>query len=189
MRKILYFFSVSLDGYIESPNGDPAWASPDEEMHYHLNKLEDGIDTHLYGRGMWELMAGFWPTAHKDPASTPAMVEYAAIWRSKAKVVFSRTLRDVDEGVTLIREVVPEEIRAMKDQPGGDISLGGASLAATFMAHDLIDEYHLALYPLLLGGGKPMFMPLGKHFDLRLIESRQFDRGVVFLRYERVRGN
>jgi dihydrofolate reductase len=188
MRRVTYFFSVSLDGYIESPTGDSEWTVPDEELHYHFNQMEDGIDTHLYGRRMYELMADFWPTADTDPASTPAMAEYAGIWRSKKKVVFSRSLNEVDEGVTLLREVAPDEIRSMKEQPGGDFSVAGATLASAFMEHDLIDEFHLAVYPLLLGGGRPMFTPLGERFDLRLIESRQFERGVVYLRYERVRG-
>jgi dihydrofolate reductase len=187
MRRIIYFFSASLDGYIEGPNGELEWTTPDEELHFFFNGLEDGIDTHLYGRRMWELMDAFWPTADQDPDSTPAMVEYANIWRSKDKVVFSRSLESADDGVTFVREVDPDRVRAWKAEPGGNMSLGGATLAAEFMKHDLIDEYQVALYPLLLGAGKPMFMPTGNQLQLRLAERRDFDRGVVFLRYERAR--
>jgi len=185
VRRIIYTFSVSLDGYIESPTGDLSWTMPDEELHRYFNSLEDGIDTHLYGRRMWEGMAEFWPTADQDPGALPYIAEYAGIWRSKQKVVFSRTLDEVGEGATLLREVDPGEIRRMKAGAGKDFSLGGAELAAEFMRHDLIDEYQLVVRPLVLGGGKPMFGPLAEPMNLQLIEARPFASGVVFLRYER----
>lgn len=185
MRKVIYGFSVSVDGYIESAAGDAQWAVPSDELHRFFNGLEGGIDTHLYGRRMWEVMSGFWPTAGDD--EEPAIAEYARIWQGKTKVVYSRTLESVGEGATLVREVVPDEVRKLKAQPGRNISVAGAELAAAFIEHDLVDEYQLTVFPLILGGGKPMLPALQQPFGLRLTESRAFPEGVMLLRYERVR--
>lgn len=187
MRRVIYAFNVSLDGYIESPAGDLNWSDPDEELHRYFNALEDGLDTHLYGRRLWELMSAFWPTADEDPEAPSYIAEYAEIWRSKQNVVFSRTLERVPEGVTLLREVDPGEIRRLKAQPGKDLNVGGAELAAEFMRHDLIDEYQLVVHPVVLGGGKPMLGALAGPLDLRLVEVHPFASGVVSLRYERPR--
>jgi dihydrofolate reductase len=87
------------------------------------------------------------------------MVEFARIWRDMPKIVFSRTLERADWNATVVRDVVPEEIRELKAQPGGDMALGGADLAAAFMRHDLIDEYRLYVHPIVIGRGKPLFQP------------------------------
>ena len=139
----------------------------------------------LSGRVTYELMAGFWPTADADPSSTGPMVEFAGIWRDMPKIVFSRTLERADWNTTIMRDVVPEEIMALKAQPGGDLALGGADLAAAFMRHDLIDEYRLYVHPVLIGRGKPLFRPSDAKTDLRLAETRAFGNGVVLLHYRR----
>jgi dihydrofolate reductase len=139
----------------------------------------------LSGRVTYELMAGFWPTADKDPDSTPEVVEFAGIWRNMPKVVFSRTLERGEGHTTIVREVVPEEIRALKEQPGGNLGLGGADLASSFMRHDLVDEFWVYVHPVLLGRGKPLFPEADALTRLRLIEARVFGNGVVQLRYER----
>jgi dihydrofolate reductase len=131
-------------------------------------------------------MAGFWPTADTDPASTGPMVEFAGIWRDMPKYVFSRTLARADWNTTIVREVDPARIRALKAEPGGDLALGGADLAASFMAHDLVDAYDLYVHPVLLGRGTPLFPRREAALTrLRLASTRPFGNGVVLLRYER----
>jgi dihydrofolate reductase len=139
----------------------------------------------LDGRITYQLMAGFWPTADTDPASTEPVVEFARIWRDMPKIVYSRTLQQAGWNTTIVREVVPEEVMALKTQPGGDMALGGANLAATFMRHGLIDEYRLYVHPVLIGRGRPLFQPSDVAIKLRLIETRTFGNGVVLLRYQR----
>jgi dihydrofolate reductase len=184
MRRIIYTMSTSLDGYIEGPGGDMSWAFPDEELHRFFNALEDDFDTHFYGRLMWEGMVGFWPTADENPELPAYVAEYAPIWRSKKKFVFSKTMEDGGEHATLIREVDPDEVRRIKAQPGKAISIGGPGLAATFMQHGLVDEFQLAVHPVVLGGGKPMFPP-GVREQLTFVSAQTFASGVVFVRYTR----
>ncbi|MDQ0945682.1 dihydrofolate reductase family protein [Streptomyces sp. V1I1] len=135
--------------------------------------------------GSYVLMAGFWPTADTGPSSSRPLVEFAGIWRDMPKIVFSRTLERADWNTTIVRDVVVEEIMALKAQPGGDMALGGADLTAAFMQHDLIDEYRLYIHPVLIGRGKPLFPASDAKTDLRLAETRTFGNGVVLLRYQR----
>ncbi|WP_369248909.1 dihydrofolate reductase family protein [Streptomyces sp. R41] len=185
MRKIILMMSVSLDGFIEGPNREIDWHVVDAELHRHFNREIREFGALLSGRVTYELMAGFWPTADKDPESTPEVVEFAGIWRNMPKVVFSRTLQRGEGHTTIVREVVPEEIRALKEQPGGNLGLGGADLAAAFMRHDLVDEFWVYVHPVLIGRGKPLFPEADALTRLRLIEARVFGNGVVQLRYER----
>ena len=183
MRKVILTMSVSLDGFIEGPNREIDWHMVDEELHHHFNEQLAAMGAFLSGRVTYELMAEFWPTADTDPSSTPPMVEFAGIWRDMPKIVYSRTLDAAGWNSTVVRDVVPEEIMALKAQPGGDLALGGADLAAAFMRNDLIDEYRLYVHPVVLGRGKPLFEPSDTTVTLRLIETRTFGNGVVHLRY------
>ena len=185
MRKIILMMSVSLDGYIEGPNREIDWHQVDAELHGHFNREIRKLGALLQGRVTYELLAGYWPTADKDPESPPEVVEFAEIWRNIPKVVFSRTLHHADGHTTIVREVVPEEIRALKEQPGGDLGLGGADLAAEFMRHDLVDEFWVYVHPVLIGRGKPLFPEADALTRLRLVEARVFGNGVAQLRYER----
>jgi dihydrofolate reductase len=187
MRKIVLMMSVSLDGLIEGPNREIDWHRVDDELHTHFNEQLKAMGAFLDGRVTHELMAGFWPTADADPSSTGPMVEFARIWRDMPKIVYSKTLEQADWNATIVRDVIPEEVERLKAQPGGDLALGGADLAATFMRHDLIDEYRLYVHPIILGRGKPLFPPSDTRTDLRLAETRTFGIGVVMLRYERGR--
>jgi dihydrofolate reductase len=187
MRKLVLMMSVSLDGFIEGPDREIDWHMVDDELHRHFNQQLATMGAFLSGRVTYELMAGFWPTADTDPASTEPMVEFAGIWRDKPKLVFSRTLERADWNAEVVRQVVPSEILDLKAQPGGDLALGGADLAAAFMAADLIDEYRLYVHPVAIGGGKPLF-PAGARINLRLAETRTFGNGVVLLRYQRPPG-
>ena len=189
MRKIIFMMSVSLDGYFEGPDRDLGWQLVDDELHRHFNEELATMGGFLDGRVTYELMAGFWPTADQDPSSSAPMREFARIWRDMPKVVFSRTLDHADWNTTVARSVVPEDIRALAAEPGGDLMLGGADLAAAFMAHDLVDEYRFYLHPVLIGRGRPLFRPSDLSLDLRLAETRSFGNGVVLLRYQRVRSD
>ncbi|TPQ17655.1 dihydrofolate reductase family protein [Streptomyces sporangiiformans] len=187
MRKIVLSMSVSLDGFFEGPNRELDWHMVDDELHRHFNERSKAMSGFLTGRVMHELMAGFWPTADQDPASPEPEREFAAIWRDMPKIVYSRTLDlgHTDWNTTVVREVVPEEVRALKDQPGGDLGIGGAELAAEFRRHDLIDEYLLYVTPVVLGRGRPLFPDTGATTRLRPTETHTFGNGVVLLRYER----
>jgi dihydrofolate reductase len=185
MRKIILLMQLSVDGFIEGPDREIDWHRVDDELHSHLNEQLRGMGAFLHGRVTYELMAGVWPTAEADPASTGPMIEFARIWLGMPKVVFSRTLERADWNTTIMRDVVVEEIMALKARPGGDMTVGCADLAATFMWHDLIDEYRLYVHPVRIGQGKPLFPRSDTRTALRLAETRAFGNGVVLLRYQR----
>ena len=185
MRRIVLAMSVSVDGFMEGPNREIDWHLVDDELHSHFNERLRAMGAFLNGRVTYELMAEFWPTADADPSTTGPMVEFAGIWRDMPKIVYSRTLERADWNTTIVRDVVVEEIMALKAQPGGDLALGGADLAAAFRRHGLIDEYSLYVHPVLIGRGKPLFQEADAKADLRLAETRTFGNGVVLLRYQR----
>ncbi len=184
MGKVVVMLSLSLDGFMEGPDRDISWHLVDDELHTDFNEYLKTVGAFLEGRVTHELMAEFWPTADEDPANPTPVREFAGIWREKPKYVFSKTLETTDWNTTVVREVVPEEIMELKNQPGGDLSLGGADLAATFMRLGLVDEYRLYIHPVVIGAGKRLFPP-DLWIDLQLAESRSFGNGVVLLRYER----
>ncbi|MGD0751977.1 MAG: dihydrofolate reductase family protein [Anaerolineales bacterium] len=183
MRKVIYAMSVSLDGFIEATDGDLRWSYPDEELHSHFNQQEQLIDLHLYGRGLYENMASYWPTAGEYQSAPQVEREYARLWKTMQKIVFSTTIKQVGWNSQLVRGDIAAEVNRLKAQPGGDMSVGGAGLAASFMRLGLIDEYRLYLHPVLLGGGKPMFGPLQDKINVELVETHSFGSGVVLLRY------
>jgi dihydrofolate reductase len=185
LRRLILMMSISLDGFIEGPNREIDWHVVDDELHAHFNEQLGSMGAFLSGRVTHQLMAAFWPTADQDPASTKPMVEFARIWRDMPKIVYSKTLKRADWNTTVVREVVPEEINDLKARPGGDLVIGGADLAASFMKHDLIDEYRIYVHPIVIGKGKPLFQGSENKTKLRLAETRTFGNGVVLLRYER----
>ncbi|WP_326768550.1 dihydrofolate reductase family protein [Streptomyces sp. NBC_01591] len=185
MRKIVLMASVSLDGFMEGPDREIDWHLVDDELHRHFNEQLRTMGGFLEGRVTYQLMADFWPTADSDPSATETVAEFAGIWRDMPKIVFSRTLERADSNTTIRREVDAEEIRALKAQPGGDLCLGGADLAATFMRLDLVDEYRVYVHPVLIGRGKPLFPASSGRTGLRLAGTREFGNGVVLLRYDR----
>jgi dihydrofolate reductase len=185
MRKLILMMSVSLDGYFEGPNRELDWQLVDEELHAHFNEWLATMSAFLDGRVTYELMAGYWPAADADPAAPATVAEFARIWRDMPKFVFSRTLPRADWNTTVVRDVVPGEIMKLKAQPGGDMVIGGADLAASFLRHDLIDEFRIYVQPVLLGTGRPLFRPSEAKVSLRLAETRAFGSGVVLLRYQR----
>jgi dihydrofolate reductase len=182
MRKVIYATSLSLDGYLEHATGDPGWAIPDEELHRHFNDLEQEIDTHLYGRRMYELMAAYWPTADQNPSAPPYEIDYARIWKAVPKVVFSATLEKAGWNARLVRGDAVAEVARLKAQPGKDMSVGGLILASALAAAGLIDEYRFYYVPVLLGSGKAAFQALGQRIQLEQVETRSFASGTVLVR-------
>jgi dihydrofolate reductase len=182
MRKLVYATSLSLDGYIDAEAGDPSWVVPDEELHKHFNDVEREIDTLLYGRRMYELMAGYWPSADQDPSAPAVIVEYARIWRPVPKVVFSSTLESVDWNASLERGDAVAEVARLKSQPGRTMGVGGLTLASSLAAAGLIDEYRLYYVPILLGSGRAAFSRIQNRVRLTPVETRTFSSGTVLLR-------
>ena len=179
-RKIVVGMSVSLDGYMEGPDHDLSWHRVDDELHRHFNDYLGAMSAFLDGRRSWELMSGYWPTADQEPDAAEPEREFSRIWRDMPKIVYSRTLREAGWNATISREVDADEVRALKEQPGGDMALGGADLAHSFQELGLIDEYRLYVMPVALGAGTPMFQA---PVTLSLLETRTFGNGVVLLRY------
>jgi dihydrofolate reductase len=130
-------------------------------------------------------MAAYWPTADANPSAPGFEVEFARLWRNMPKVVFSKTLERVEWNSRLVRDNIAAEVARLKAQPGKDISVGGATLAASLMRLGLIDEYQLFVHPIVLGGGTPFFPALDNPITLRLVETRTFSSGVVYLSYQR----
>ncbi len=182
MGKLIYSMMTSLDGYVETPDRSIDWVIVDEEVHRFANDEARERGAFLHGRRLYELMAGFWPTADDDPAAPSYVAEFARIWRDKPKVVFSKTLERVEWNSRLAREVVAGEVAELKREYG-DLEVGGPTLAATCARLGLIDEYGLYVNPVVLGSGTPFFPTLDRRIDLRLVETRTFGSGVVFVRY------
>jgi dihydrofolate reductase len=181
MAKLIYSAIASLDGYVADRDGNFQWAAPDEELHAFVNDLERPIGTHLYGRRMYDVMV-FWETIDTDP-EPPVMRDFAQIWRAADKVVYSGTLAQVSSARTrLEREFDPEAVRAMKASAASDISVGGPELAGHAIRAGLVDEYHLFLTPILVGGGTAA-LPEDVRVGLELVDERRFASGVVYLHY------
>jgi dihydrofolate reductase len=184
MRKIVYALMVSLDGCIEGPDGGLNWSVPSEELHKHFNDLylTGEIDTSLYGRGLYEIMAGYWPSITDESDVPEVEKEYARIWKKVTKIVYSKTLNEAEWSSKLEREIDPDEIRKLKEQPGGLIEVGGANLAASFLKLGLVDQLWLYVHPAVLGGGKSYF-PAGLNLKLTLMDTQTFSSEVVRMRY------
>jgi dihydrofolate reductase len=188
MGKLIYSMGVSLDGYIAGPDGGFDWAAPDQELHRFHNQQAGELGAQLYGRRLYETMR-FWQTREDDPAASEVEREFARIWKATPKVVFSTTLDEVEGSNTrLAQGKASEEVARLKAEPGKDLAVGGAGLAATFIALDLVDEYRPFVNPVVVGGGTPFFPTLEAPLDLELVETRTFASRVVYLRYARVRG-
>ncbi|WP_028662064.1 dihydrofolate reductase family protein [Saccharomonospora saliphila] len=188
MGKLTYGMNVSVDGYIADANGDLGWSVPDDELHQYWNDRTRDVALSLYGRKLYELMAAHWPTAGQAPGVPPVEAEYARLWLATPKVVFSRTLESVDWNSRLERGDVVEVARRLKAETDGLMEVGGATLAATLVRAGLVDEFHVLVTPVAIGGGIPFFPSLDKWLKLELVENRTFESGAVLLRYEPVRG-
>lgn len=188
MAKLIYAAITSLDGYIEDESGGFEWAVPDAETHAFVNDLEAGIGTYLYGRRIYETMA-VWQTVGieaqppGEPAPSVEELEYAEVWRAAEKIVFSRTISTVTTPRTRLEgEFDPESLRLLKDSAERDLSVSGPGLAQHAFVAGLVDEIHLFVFPVVVGGGKSG-LPAGVRLDLELLGERRFKSDVVHLHY------
>lgn len=179
MAKLIYLSIASLDGYIADRDGNFDWAEPDEEAHTFVNDLERSVGTFLFGRRMYELMTA-WETIDDD---RPFMQDFAEIWRSADKVVYSTTIETVSTARTrLERTFDPEAIRRLKASADRDLAVGGPGLAAHAIRAGLVDEWHLIVAPIVVGGGTQCF-PDDARVRLELSGERRFDNGMIYLSY------
>ena len=183
MGKLLYSALTSLDGYIEDDEGHFEWAAPSEEVHAFVNDLMRGAAIHLYGRRMYEAMVS-WETMPTGPDQPVVSNDFASLWRAASKIVFSRTLDDVASERTLLKRTFePDWVRSLKATAESDLLIGGPVLAGQALrAESLVDEIHLFVHPVVVGGGLRA-LPEGARFGLELVEERRFDPGVVGLHY------
>lgn len=176
---LIYTAIISLDGYVADEAGNFDWAAPDREVHSFINDLERPIGTYLYGRRLYETMRAW------EEMQTPDIVtrEYAEIWKSANKIVYSTTLESVRTAKTRIeRSFLPDAVAALKQQAQHDISIGGAHLAAQAFESRIVDECRLFVHPVVIGGGNPA-LPRGLRVDLELLDEHRFESGVAYLRY------
>ena len=182
MAKLIYSVLSSLDGYFEDEEGRFDWAAPDEQLHAFLNDLERPIGTHLYGRRMYETMV-FWETVSAEADEPAVFLDYAAIWRAAEKIVYSRTLQAPSSARTRIeREFEPDAVRQLKLSSAADIAVAGGELAGQAIGAGLVDECHLFLCPIVVGGGKRS-LPGNVRAQLELLDEHRFENGVVHLHY------
>lgn len=181
MAKLIYSALTSLDGYVADEKGSFDWGEPDEDVHSFINDLEREVGTYLYGRRLYEVMVA-WETINTDE-QPPYMRDFAEKWRRADKIVYSRTLEAVSTAKTRIeRDFDSEAVGQMKAHARRDISVGGPELAAHALRAGLIDECHLFLAPIVVGGGKQS-LPNNVRIKLELMDERRFRTGMVYLRY------
>ena len=182
MAKLIYSAITSLDGYVADEGGNFDWAAPDEEVHSFVNDLERSVGTYLYGRRMYEVMV-YWETAHTVVDQPPFIQDFAEIWQTADKIVYSKTLETASSARTRIeRDFDPEAVRQLKARAARDITVGGPELAAQAIKAGLVDEYHLFLAPIVVGGGKQS-LPDNVRVKLELLDERSFGNGMVYLHY------
>lgn len=182
MADLIYAAITSLDGYVADEDGNFDWAVPDEEVHTFINDLERPVGTYLYGRRMYEVMIG-WETDHTLAEQSPVMRDFAQIWQAADKIVYSKTLETASTARTRIeRDFDPEAVRRMKAAAGRDLTVAGPDLAAHAFRAGLVDECHLFVTPIVVGGGKQA-LPSNVRLKLELLNERRFGNGMVYLRY------
>ena len=183
MGKLIYLLNVSLDGFVETPTHSLEWATVDEELHSWFNDQTRTLDATLYGRRMYELMAGHWPTAEADPSATDVERDFARIWNPMPKIVFSSSLERVEHNGRLVRGDVARVLEDVRREFEGDLDVGGPNLAGQFVRRGLVDEYRLVVHPVVLGAGTPFWPELDAPLRLRLIETQTFTSGVQLRSY------
>ncbi|MET4920937.1 dihydrofolate reductase family protein [Streptomyces sp. PSRA5] len=184
MRKLIYGMNLTLDGYIAAPDGDIGWGVPSDELFQFWSDQLQATDVTLYGRKLWLTMSSHWPTGDQQPDATPAEIGFARRWRDMSKVVFSSTVAEDDWNTRLVTGDAVAEITRLKAEDGGPMDIGGATLAGAAMRAGLIDEYVIAVHPVLVGGGTPFFAALDNWVNLNLVETRTLPGGVILTRYE-----
>ena len=189
MRKLIWLVTISLDGYFEGPSHDISWHIVDEEFNeFAIEQLREE-DTILFGRRTYQLFEDYWPRAAKDPSMSAEDLEIASLINNMKKIVYSKTLEKVAEkenwkNVTLVREVDPDGITALKRQSGKNLSVGGNELAVSFVKMGLVDEFRIMIDPVAIGAGTALFKGIKDKLKMRLLETRTFKSGNVLLCYE-----
>jgi dihydrofolate reductase len=182
MARLIYSAIMSLDGYIADADGRFEWAAPDEEVHAFVNELQRPVGTYLYGRRMYETMRS-WETAHTVANQPPVALDFARTWQAAGKVVYSTTLQTPDTARTRIeRDFDPVQVRKLTEAADGDLTVGGARLAAQAIAAGLVDQYQLFVVPAVVGGGTRA-LPDRVRLNLALAEEHRFGSGTVYLCY------
>jgi dihydrofolate reductase len=183
MRKIIYWVHASIDGFVDGPDGEFDWPVMGPELSAYSETLDRRVDTLLFGRPVWQMMVGFWPNA-EAMSDDPHVAAFAPFWRATPKIVFSRNYPGDEWTDRVIRGDLHAEVTALKAQPGADLLLtGGANLAAALTDHGLIDEYHIAVHPVVLGGGRKLFATPKQRLNLHAVQSRVLDGQIVVTSY------
>ena len=183
MGRLIYCLNVSLDGFVETPDHGLEWATVDEELHTWFNEQARAVGASLYGRRMYELMAGYWPTAEDDPSAPDVEREFARIWKATPKIVFSTSLERVDHNARLVQGDVATVLEEVRREFDGDVEVGGPNLAGQFVRRGLVDEYRLVVHPVVLGAGTPFWPEVDPPLRLRLTETRAFVSGAELRSY------
>jgi dihydrofolate reductase len=183
VHNVIYLMNLSLDGFVEGPDGKFDWCTPDEEVHRFHNQQAGEMGAFLYGRRMYETMA-VWQTVDGNPLLPDYVLEFAKIWKEKPKFVFSTKLGRVGENCKLVKGEIGAEIAAIQRDTGGDLAVSGPGLASALARLGLVDEYRLVVYPIVVGGGKRYFPAPDRPYKLRLLETRIFGCGAAYLRYQ-----
>lgn len=182
MASLTYSAIASLDGYVADEDGRFDWAEPDPEVHAFINDLERPVGTYLYGRRMYEVML-WWETAHTRPDQPPVIRDFAEIWQATDKIVYSTTLETVSTARTRLEgDFDPASVGRLKASADRDIAVGGPDLAAQAIKAGLVDDWHLFVTPVLVGGGLA-WLPDDIRVHLELLDERRFDSGMVYLHY------
>ena len=182
MANLIYAMFTSLDGFVEEPDGNFDWAAPDEEVHRFANDLSRKVGTYLNGRRMYETMI-YWETAHTIPDQPQFILDFARIWQSADKIVYSKTLRSVSSARTRIEPIFdPKAVANLKAAADRDLAIDGPELASHAIKAGLVDEILQFVTPIIVGGGK-RFLPAGVSLELDLVDERRFENGMVFLRH------
>lgn len=183
MRKLVAAINMTLDGFCDHTS-----MIADDEIHQHYNELLSTADTLLYGRTTYQLMESYWPTIVKNPTGNQPTDDFAVLIDNISKIVFSRTLTTVGwKNTTLKKEIIKEEILALKQQAGKNMFVGSPSLIVALTQLHLIDEYQLCVQPTILGKGLPLFKNINERINLKLIKTKTFGSGPIVLYYEPVR--
>ncbi|MDQ3063810.1 MAG: dihydrofolate reductase family protein [Acidobacteriota bacterium] len=186
MRKVILSTNVTLDGFIEGPNGELDWMMMDEEIWKEVKALLSTVDTTLFGRVTYQGFESYWSSVPANPESPKGEVEFAHWIEKTSKIVFSKTLEKAEwNNSRLVKENIAEEISKLKGQPGKDILMfGGAGIVQTFMRLGLIDDYRINIYPIVLGSGISLFKNFEDRMNFKLLEIKTFNSGVVGLHYQ-----
>src|SRR5579884_2092739 len=186
MSKIITTTWISLDGFIAGPNGEMDWVIVDDEMGQYEYDAVSAADTLLLGRVTYESFSGSWPYVPDNPNASEGEKAYARMLNAMRKIVFSRTLPSVDwNNSSLLKEIQPEEIAKLKQEPGRDMLIyGSASIVQALTNHGLIDEYQVLVHPVILGGGKPLFQNIQQQLKLTLVNNKTHPSGIVVLYYQ-----